>query len=95
MTSFKEEVFRRLSALENSKAQTPSTQSNIAIPRRQPIVDSNSTRSSPAASSISDQVQSVLWNSKLKGPIQLGIELAETLYSEYKMASSTVIWMKS
>ena len=35
MTSFKEEVFRRLSTLESSKAQTPSTPSNIAIQRRQ------------------------------------------------------------
>jgi hypothetical protein len=81
MTSFKEEVFRRLSALENSKAQTPSTPSNIAIPRKQPLVDINSTQSSPAASSPSNQVQ-------------LGIELAKTLHSEHEMASSIVTGRK-
>jgi hypothetical protein len=49
MTSFKEEVFRQLSTLESSKAQTPSTPSSIAIQRRQPLVDINSMQSSPAA----------------------------------------------
>ena len=81
LTSFKEEVFRRLSTLGSSKAQTSSTPSNIAISRKQPLVDINSTQSSPAASSPSNQVQ-------------LGIELAKTLYSEHEMASSTVTGQK-
>ena len=83
MVDFRTVVLERLSRLEDAVQPQP----------RRPFTDLNQAREPPNSCNgqlNNSAIQSILSNPKIKNGVQLGMELAKSIFTEHEMASSTL-----